>query len=356
MFANFFDTECLIHSVKTTIACLCGVFIAETIGGPGSLWVPITIVVVMCAQIYVGSVIQKAYLRFLGTLLGCIVATFALITFGHSQLTIVLTIGFASFIFSYLAASSANFIYPGTLGAVTTIIIMLGQKPNVYVALERFLEISLGILIATAISQVILPIHARTHLRRTQAKTLAQLRDYYLSYIVQYCDPLATSLKQDLEQDENIVISLSKQRQLAKEAAKERFGEFYQHEHFLKTLQSERNLLRAIHFMHHAILALTNRDHFSHSAELRNFNGAIVQAFNVLISTIEKNETSDHPFPTFSLQTLHDELKNNHGLTTAELVDIDGFLFIAKILTNNLIALAINYQTPIHYEAALTTK
>src|SRR3990167_1937548 len=215
---TWMDSERFIHSIKTTLACIIGLTISRLIGFPADQWVIITIIVVMCAQIYVGSVLKKSYLRFLGTLIGCLFAMTAIMISNSSDISILLTIGLSSLIFSYIATSQENLSYAGTLGAVTTAIIMLGQVPTLTFAMERFLEISVGLFIATIVSQFILPINARTHLERTQAKTLEQLRDYYTESLVNKND-MEQNSKDEL--DENIVKSLSKQRQLAKESVHE---------------------------------------------------------------------------------------------------------------------------------------
>src|SRR5579862_2186173 len=181
---NIINLERFIHSIKTAIACIIGFIITKLLGFPSDQWIVITIIVVMCAQLYVGSVLQKAYFRLLGTLIGCLFAAISLMIFGYNYLTALATIAFSSFVFSYAATSRENLIYTGTLGAVTTAIILLGQTPTLKIALERLIEISVGILIATLVSQFILPIHARTHLRKAQADTLKQLLSYYTALIM----------------------------------------------------------------------------------------------------------------------------------------------------------------------------
>src|SRR4029078_5567726 len=116
-------------------------------------------------QIYVGSVIRKVYLRFIGTIIGCLFAAVTLATLGHTYSSILIAIALSTFIFSYFAIGQESFGYAWTLGAVTTVIIMLGQNPTLFFATQRFLEISAGLLIAALVSQFILPIHAGTHLR-----------------------------------------------------------------------------------------------------------------------------------------------------------------------------------------------
>lgn len=343
---GFFDLEHLIHSIKTVIACTIGLLLVRFIGLPGDQWVVITIIVVMCAQIYVGSVMQKAYLRLLGTLVGCLFATFTLLFLGSSPLSIAIAIGLSSFIFSYLATKYENYTYAGTLGAVTTTIIMLGQpQPTLLIALERFLEISLGVLIATLVSQFILPIHARTHLRTAQATTLRQLHDYFKKTMVIGSDASADYQ----EADEHIVKSLLIQRQLAKESIREKFGLAFSNEHFMESLYFEREILRAMTFMHQAILhAHEIKTLFIESKAGKIFNNQTLASLSNLINLIEKDEPPKTPIILPLIQPFMDEINASQThLSDLHRVYLNGFLFCAEILSNGLARLAILYQAPI---------
>lgn len=338
------DVERLIHSFKTAIAAVAGYLLTRFIGAPADQWIVITILVVMCAQIYVGSVLLKAYLRFLGTLAGCIVAAFAIIALGGTHPVAALTIGVSSFIFSYIATGQENLSYAGTLGAVTTAIIMLGQHPTVLFAIERFLEISIGILIASVVSQFVLPIHARTHLRRTQADTLQKLRDYYIACLVTHDADVKSGYYKDF--DDSIVKSMSKQRQLAKEAARERLGTFYDPKHFIQTLHNEKEILRSIDFMHYAFINIQETfPTFKKSPALDSFNETILQSLNTLVRVIETDEPPKEHLHIPTTSALQIELQKETSIQTPEkMVYADGFLFSAEILTRSLTKLARLYR------------
>lgn len=341
MLTKVIDIERLIHSTKTAIACLIGVFLIHIIGIPADQWVIITIIVVMCAQIYVGSVMQKAYLRFLGTLIGCLFAAFTLAAAGHTNTAILLSIALSSFIFSYFATSQENLSYAGTLGAVTTAIVMLGPQPTIYLAAQRFMEISMGIFIATFVSQYILPINASTHLRRAQAKTLGQLRDYYITAVM---PPLDTKQQLNyMELDESIVKSLLKQRQLAKESASEPPETGFDPEHFMQSLYCEREMLRSITFMHNALTHITKaRELLDQLPDSHAFNETIILALNTIIKAIESLEPHNEHIHIPSLDALRNALQKNlmEASSRHDLIYIDGFLFSAETLLISLAKLA----------------
>lgn len=339
------DIERLTHSIKTTIACILGLLLAKLTGFSSGQWVVITIVVVMCAQLYVGSVTQKAYLRFLGTTLGCLFAAFIIISLGGSNLAIILAISLSSFIFSYIATGPIDLSTTGTLGAVTTIIIMLGQQPTLSFAAERFLEISVGIFIATLVSQFVLPIHARDHLRRTQATTLEQLRDYYTIVMTRLTDSETIDVS-DLE--ENIVKSLFKQRQLAKESLRER-GLSFDTTHFMQYFYCERDILRSVSYMHNALVSVKKSGApFITLPSLRHFNDTILQLLTTIIDAIHANIPPTSHIHVPSLKNLKEELQKDTTISREELIHIDGFLFSAEILVNSIIKLANLYHIPIY--------
>lgn len=290
MISSYLDTERLIHSLKTALACIIGYTLTQLVDWPGEQWIVITIIIVMCAQLYVGSVIQKAYLRFFGTIAGCLFASGVILLVGTSGLTIAISIGLATFVFSYIATTQENLSYAGTLGAVTTVIILITPGPTLSNAAQRFIEISVGLLIATAVSQFIIPINARTHLRRQQAKTLSQIRDYYTNVIIKKDNE---TLARDL--DEAIVKSLFRQRQLAAESKREFLGTKFSKEHFVQTLYAERELIRAIAFMHNAYKQMNEVTLKLHQLPaMHRFNEIIENDLTTLARAISNKKSKEH--------------------------------------------------------------
>lgn len=345
MWINYLEVEKLIHGVKTAIACVTGFLLARLIGFPADQWIVVSIIVVMCAQLYVGGTLQKSYLRFLGTSMGCLVATATILFTNSSFWPILFTIAFAGFFFSYLATLRSNLTYMAQLGAVTTVIIMFGQpEPSLTLAGMRFLEISLGIVIAALVSQFIFPIHARTHLRRTQAVTMNQIRDFYQTVIISRFSEDRITDKNDI--DENIVKSLVKQRALAQESAREPLGKPFNPNHFQRTLFCERELLRAINFMDLALSAMENANELYDTPDiLKPFNDAVVKALDVLSQALSTKKFEEAHMDLPDVQNLIDEMHKHSSFSKAgQSVYIDGFVFSASILANNLRELAKLYQ------------
>ena len=96
------------------------------------------------------------------------------------------------------------------------------------------------------------------------------------------------------EQDEKIVKSLLKQRQLAKESASEPLGKRLNQKHFAQCLYAEREILRAITFIH---LAQTHLIHEANAVntELKLFHESVNNAFTQLITLIKSKSTKLTP-------------------------------------------------------------
>ncbi len=329
---KFINPESIIHSIKTAIACEIGFLITKLLNFPSDLWVLVTIIAVMCAQLSVGSVIQKGYLRFVSTTLGCLIAVFVIQFVGISTLSLTITIACIGLLFGYIATrqESAAYTFQGALSAV---IILLNDQPTLWLASQRFIEITLGIIIATFVSQFILPIHARTHLRRAQANTLSTLQTYYRIGMMEEKEPDQSHYD---EMDESIVKSLTKQRSLAQDSTREKLGLSFDLTQFVQCLYAEKAILRATTFMRTAL-------HTAHADDIHTlqtmpsfitFNKAILETFDPLIQTMKANDSpltkADGALP--DLQILQQDL-NTISFHT---VDIEGLLFSASILLKNL--------------------
>lgn len=174
-----------IHSIKTAIACLIGLACSRILQvhlqWQMGQWIPITIMVVMSAQMHFGAALQKAYMRFLGTISGVAIALLTIGVFGDNPTTIIISciIFSACAIFTYIASSGDAISYVGTLGGVTTILTLWNQEVTIHYAIQRGIYIILGIIIAILVSRFIFPIHARDVLRSNVAKSLRGLGELY---------------------------------------------------------------------------------------------------------------------------------------------------------------------------------
>lgn len=328
------NVERIGHSVKTAFACLLGYAATEVFHLPLDQWLIITILVVMCAQLNVGSILQKSYMRFLGTLSGSLLASATLFIFGNNQMISASVIVLAAMFFSYIATSEKSYSESGTLGAVTVVIILAGQNPTITNALHRTLEISIGIVIAALVSQFVLPVHARTHLRRNQAETFKQLSHYYAATLIH------NTLKQPIEAnqllDEAIAKSMIAQRKLAREAARESFDSSFTADYFNQSLWYEKEILRCIAFMRYIFnLSPEAKKLFFSHVSLQQFNQAMCDTLNAISQKIAEKKSEKIAIP--SAQPLKESiLVATRDFSEEDKLHVNIFLFCAELLVKRL--------------------
>lgn len=170
-----------INALKATIA----VAIAYTLGlllgnffniEQMYLWMTITVVVVMSTQPNLGGALDKALMRFLGTVTGALVALVIIASVQNHILQVVLILPFI-FLAVYFAGAS-KYSYAGTLAGITIIIIILNKQLGVQVAIYRAIEISLGIAISLFVNRFIFPIRAETRLKESYVKTISEIHEF----------------------------------------------------------------------------------------------------------------------------------------------------------------------------------
>lgn len=171
-----------INALKASIAVIIAYFLGLGLGNVFDiqrmyLWMVITVLVVMSTQPNLGGALDKALMRFLGTIVGAIVAIFitAIIPVGYAQILLVIPFIFLSVYF----AGASKYSYAGTLAGITLLIIILNQQPSVQIAIYRAVEILLGITIALVVNRFIFPIRAETRLKESFAKTIMQIHDFF---------------------------------------------------------------------------------------------------------------------------------------------------------------------------------
>lgn len=327
---NYFNFERLVHSLKTGLACIIGFFFLKFFPIPSSQWVLITILVVMCAQLSVGGMLQKSYMRFIGTLFGSILAILAVYLFDNNSVVAMIVVTGAAILFSYIATGNSRYNDAGTLGAVTVVIILLSQNSTVTTGFTRFIEISVGIIIATVVSQFVFPFHASLHLQRSQAETLRELQKYYRTFFLEVSSE--NLIENEFELDETIVKSLSTQRKLANEAKRELFSEKFSIDYFKQSLWCEKEILRSIFLMYFAYNASeTNKRILLSMPLLQEFHVSICKALEDLASSIEKKSTSAISLPALApLKVAFQPLIEN--AIFQDRIYIDSYLFCIEIL------------------------
>ncbi len=261
IFTARLDQLRLRHALKTGIACLIGWIIMHFMHNANSQWILITIIVVMSAQLNVGSLVQKARMRFLGTVCGAAVALLTLILPGNhlSVLTPIISIA-AITAFTYIAANNNDTSYLGTLGAVTVVIILLGQQPSLSTALIRISEISIGILVSLLVSIGLFPLRASRLLQKTLVNLISNLQTFFT---------LALNARKHTESDqafhqmeEQVRQQLAACRKLHQETLREPGRKKFSVKQLRAIEHQLREIIRGILHIHHCLAQLAPEKNF----------------------------------------------------------------------------------------------
>ncbi len=136
----------VVHSVRTTAVAIASFLVARLCRLPEAYWAPITALVI--TQSSLGAALTVSRQRLVGTVLGAGLGALAATFFGMHLLVFAVCV----FVLGLLCAitRSGNSAY--RFGGVTLAIMLLipRPKPAWTIALHRFAEVSLGILVALA--------------------------------------------------------------------------------------------------------------------------------------------------------------------------------------------------------------
>lgn len=172
--------------VKTALAASLCVWITERLGLPQGYWSVISVIIVM--QSNVGSTVRASRDRLFGTALGAVLG-WAASPWGHYPLAFALTL-----LAGMLICALLRWRNSARLAGVTIAIVMLAQRggSSWRTAADRFFEVSLGILVALAVSVLVLPQRARKHLRQGLAEEFLLLGQLLETVMTNYRASLRT--------------------------------------------------------------------------------------------------------------------------------------------------------------------
>lgn len=333
------DSNRIIHSLKTAIAFLIGIFIVRLFNFPQQgQWILVSLLVVMCAQSRVGAIMQKSYMRFLGTVLGASIAGLSLWLAYPNVIAVTLILCFTTALFSYIADSTGYLSEAGPLGAVTTVIILIGQNPSYASAFSRFFEITLGIVIALLVSRFVWPLHSRTQLRSIVMTTLQDLKQL----LEQLKSISSTDAEKDYQDYEDRVMSrFANQTKLLNEVLDESFGRSKSVLIFKNILRSEREIFRCIDLMKNALLNFPESERlvFNQCFSVKKFYEIGDQLFLALGEQFNKKQAEVVLLnKTLDWKEVIQQEVNASTIPISDRLAVDLFIFSAENLIKQLTA------------------
>jgi uncharacterized membrane protein YccC len=162
----------LIHAAKTALAAALCWWIAMLFGLHDGYWGAISAIIVL--QSNFGATISASRDRILGTMIGALLG-FAFAQFGALPWNYILAVLAAVIVCGLLGLRSSS-----RLAGVTITIVMLVKTGSHWtLALDRVLEVFVGIVVAIAISTLVLPDRARLRLRDGLAQEFLVLGAFF---------------------------------------------------------------------------------------------------------------------------------------------------------------------------------
>ena len=140
--------DALLDAARTTVAAVVSLLLARLLKLPESYWAPISAIVIIQSTINPRTV---AWQRFAGTALGAALGALVATFFPSNVLVYAVAIFLCGALCALLRLRSAY-----RFAAITLSIILLIEhtRPAWIVASHRFVEVSLGIAVALALSEV----------------------------------------------------------------------------------------------------------------------------------------------------------------------------------------------------------
>jgi len=140
----------VIHAVRTTIAAVTALLLARLLKLPEFYWAPITTIIV--TQSTLGAALNISKQRLLGTALGAVMAALLVTYAGGNTVVYGAGILFCGLICALFHVERSAFRYAGI--TLTIVMLTAHQQPPWIIAVHRFVEISLGIVVGLLISAV----------------------------------------------------------------------------------------------------------------------------------------------------------------------------------------------------------
>jgi uncharacterized membrane protein YccC len=163
----------LIHAAKTALAATLCWWLARLLGWRDAYWGSISAIIVL--QSNVGSTVTASRDRIIGTAIGAAFG-FSFSLFGVLPWNYVLAVLAAMIVCGLLGLRNSS-----RLAGVTVTIVMLVEKtgPRWTLAMDRVAEVVLGIVVALAVTTLVLPDHARLRLREGLAQEFLLLGAFF---------------------------------------------------------------------------------------------------------------------------------------------------------------------------------
>jgi uncharacterized membrane protein YccC len=273
------------QAVKTAIAGVISLYVINLFQLPQGYWAAISALIVM--QSNVGATLTASRTRLAGTAVGAVVAGLFFSMWRGNTLGFAVAVAIAFF-----ACGLLNLADSQRLATVTVAIIMLAGLTGSgwVIALHRFAEVALGIMIALLVSLTLWPNHARSSVRQGLAATLTTLRILYQALARSYQDEPADSIEALKAQ---VSEALRTNDVLLQNALQEAFGPMKERETLALLANHVERIFHDIETLEFGVRD-SKADTYSRKFESgrEHLEAAIVQALDLLANSIRERKPS----------------------------------------------------------------
>jgi uncharacterized membrane protein YccC len=243
------------QALKTAVAGLISLYVTNLFHLPQGYWAAITALIVM--QSNVGATLVASRTRLAGTIVGAVVGGLFAAIFGSNMLGFALAVAIAFFVCDLLRLAESQ-----RLATVTVAIIMLipGTSSVWIIALHRFSEVALGILVALLVSLTLWPNHARRSVLQGVADSLQKLAALYRAIMRGYRGqpaPPTEPLKAD------VAAAIHKNGDLLQNALQESFGPMKERESLALLVHQVERIFHAVDTLDFAVRDSSSSDTYA---------------------------------------------------------------------------------------------
>jgi uncharacterized membrane protein YgaE (UPF0421/DUF939 family) len=150
------NRESLEHSARTAVAVIASLLVARVFRLPETYWAAITTLIVM--QSTLGAALTISGQRLAGTAVGAVAGAFLVTYFGPSVIAFGAGVFVMGLICAMLHLDRAAYRFAGITLAI--IMLVVRDKPAWVIAAHRFLDVSVGIVVALVMT-ALWPEHPR---------------------------------------------------------------------------------------------------------------------------------------------------------------------------------------------------
>src|ERR1700735_358614 len=140
----------MIHVLRTTVAALVSLLVARLFKLPEAYWATVTTLVVM--QSAIGAAFTVSWHRLVGSAIGAASGALLATYFGLNAAMFAVGIFVMGIVCAILRLDRAAYRFAGVTLAIVMLVVHL--SPAWIVAVHRFIEVSVGIVVALAITAV----------------------------------------------------------------------------------------------------------------------------------------------------------------------------------------------------------